>query len=193
MSRIAYAALGKRGSFARNGRYTTPTVEDLPAPVEAEDAAEKAYRAGYEDGQVSARADFEAQLKAERAERSAIELAFARFDADSARALRDRMLATVQALCEEAVLPLALDAEGLARRVEAAAAMLQRKQDQRIIHIHPDDLELVRDNLSQDLELVPDGSVERGGLRVETDDGGVEDGPQQWRRALAEIFDTCKP
>ncbi len=193
MSRIAYAALGKRGSFARNGRYTTPTVEDLPAPVEAEDAAEKAYRAGYEDGQVSARADFEAQLKAERAERSAIELAFARFDADSARALRDRMLTTVQALCEEAVLPLALDAEGLARRVEAAAAMLQRKQDQRIIHIHPDDLELVRDNLSQDLELVPDGSVERGGLRVETDDGGVEDGPQQWRRALAEIFDTCKP
>ena len=103
------------------------------------------------------------------------------------------MLATVQALCEEAVLPLALDAEGLARRVEAAAAMLQRKQDQRIIHIHPDDLELVRDNLSQNLELVPDGSVERGGLRVETDDGGVEDGPQQWRRALAEIFDTCKP
>ena len=193
MSRIAYAALGKRGSFARNGRYTTPTVEDLPAPVEAEDAAEKAYRAGYEDGQVSARADFEAQLKAERAERSAIELAFARFDADSGRVLRDRMLATVQALCEEAVLPLALDAEGLARRVEAAAAMLQRKQDQRIIHIHPDDLELVRDNLSQNLELVPDGSVERGGLRVETDDGGVEDGPQQWRRALAEIFDTCKP
>ena len=193
MSRIAYAALGKRGSFARNGRYTTPVVEDLPTPVEAEDAAEKAYRAGYEDGQVSARADFEAQLKAERAERSAIELAFARFDADSGRALRDRMLATVQALCEEAVLPLALDAEGLARRVEAAAAMLQRKQDQRIVHIHPDDLELVRDNLSQDLELVPDGSVERGGLRVETDDGGVEDGPQQWRRALAEIFDTCKP
>ena len=193
MSRIAYAALGKRGSFARNGRYTTPVVEDLPTPVEAEDAAEKAYRAGYEDGQVSARADFEAQLKAERAERSAIELAFARFDADSGRVLRDRMLATVQALCEEAVLPLALDAEGLARRVEAAAAMLQRKQDQRIIHIHPDDLELVRDNLSQNLELVPDGSVERGGLRVETDDGGVEDGPQQWRRALAEIFDTCKP
>lgn len=193
MSRIAYAALGKRGSFARNGRYTMPVAEDLSAPVEAEDAAEKAYRAGYEDGQVSARADFEAQLKAERAERSAIELAFARFDADSGRVLRDRMLATVQALCEEAVLPLALDPEGLARRVEAAAAMLQRKQDQRIIHIHPDDLELVRDNLSQDLELVPDGSVERGGLRVETDDGGVEDGPQQWRRALAEIFDTCKP
>lgn len=191
MSRIAYAALGKRGSFSRSSRYSQ-TGPDAGTPPAAEDAAEKAYGAGYEDGQLSARADFEAQLKAERAGRTAIELAFARFDADSARRLREGLLATVNALCEEAVLPLALDAEGLARRVEAAAAMLQRKHDQRIIHIHPDDLELVKNSVSGDLELVPDGSVERGGLRVETEDGGVEDGPQQWRRALAEIFDTCR-
>lgn len=191
MSRVAYAALGRRGSFARNSRYTASPGDAVPAP-QSEDAGEKAYAAGYEDGQISARADFDAQLKAERAGRSAIELAFARFDADSERQLRDGLLATVHALCEEAVLPLALDAEGLARRVEAAAAMLQRKHDQRIIHIHPDDLELVKGSVSGDLELVPDGSVERGGLRVETDDGGVEDGPQQWRRALAEIFDTCR-
>lgn len=191
MSRIAYAALGKRGSFARDDRYTKPQVQNVPADAVIEDAAEQAYRAGYEDGQVSARADCEARLQAERAARSAIELAFARFDAESERHLRDRMLATVRALCEEAVLPLALDTEGLARRVEAAAAMLQRKHDQRIIHIHPEDLKLVRDSVTGDLELVPDGSVERGGLRVETEDGGVEDGPQQWRRALAEIFDTC--
>ncbi|HAG38013.1 MAG TPA: hypothetical protein DCL34_14555 [Erythrobacter sp.] len=189
MSRIAYAALGRPGSFARDGRYAKPQVSE--EPVETEDVAEKAYRAGYEDGQLSARADFDAQLTAERAARSAIELAFARFDAESERQLRDRLLATVHALCEEAVLPLALDSEGLARRVEAAAAMLQRKHDQRIVHIHPEDLELVKASVPASLELVADGSVERGGLRVETDDGGVEDGPQQWRRALAEIFDSC--
>ena len=191
MSRIAYAALGRPGRFARDGRYAKPQVSE--EPVETEDVAEKAYRAGYEDGQLSARADFDAQLTAERAARSTIELAFARFDAESERQLRDRMLATVHALCEEAVLPLALDSEGLARRVEAAAAMLQRKHDQRIIHIHPEDLELVKASVPASLELVADGSVERGGLRVETDDGGVEDGPQQWRRALNEIFDTCRP
>lgn len=191
MSRVAYSALGRRGSFSRNSRFTTPEVPSAP-PVEVEDAAEKAYRAGYEDGQISARADFDAQLKAERAGRAAIELAFARFDAESERNLRDGLLATVHALCEEAVLPLALDAEGLVRRIDAAAAMLKRKHDRRVIHIHPDDLELVRDNVAADLELVPDGSVERGGLRVETEDGGVEDGPHQWRRALAEIFDPCR-
>lgn len=189
MSRIAYAALGRPGSFARDGRYAKPQVSE--EPVETEDVAEKAYRAGYEDGQLSARADFDAQLTAERAARSTIELAFARFDAESERQLRDRLLATVHALCEEAVLPLALDSEGLARRVEAAAAMLQRKHDQRIVHLHPEDLELVKASVPASLELVADGSVERGGLRVETDDGGVEDGPQQWRRALAEIFDSC--
>ena len=189
MSRIAYAALGRPGSFARDGRYAKPQVPD--EPVETEDVAEKAYRAGYAAGQLSARADFAAQLTAERAASSAIELAFARFDAESERQLRDSMLATVHALCEEAVLPLALDSEGLARRVEAAAAMLQRKHDQRIVHIHPEDLELVKASVPASLELVADGSVERGGLRVETADGGVEDGPQQWRRALAEIFDSC--
>ena len=138
-----------------------------------------------------ARADFDAQLMAERAGRATIELAFARFDSDSARLLRDRMPATVHALCEEAVLPLALDAEGLARRVEAAVAMLQRKHDGRVVHVHPEDLKLVDGLVQADLELVPDESVERGGLRVETDDGGVEDGPEQWGRALAEVFDTC--
>lgn len=191
MSRVAYSALGKRGNFSRDARYTRSEGGAPPAP-EAPDAAEHAYRAGYEDGQISARADFEAKLKAERTQRAAIEVAFARFDADSERQLREGMLATVHALCEDAVLPLALDSDGLVRRVEAAAAMFQRKHDQRIIHIHPDDLELVRDSVSGDLELVPDASVERGGLRVETEDGGVEDGPQQWRRALAEIFDTCR-
>ncbi|GMM93565.1 FliH/SctL family protein [Qipengyuania sp. MTN3-11] len=190
MSRIAYSALGKRGSFARDIRYSR-----LPDPADnhaaGEDAVEKAYRDGFQDGVVSARADCEAQAVAERAQRAAIELAFARFDTDSEQLLRERLLATVQALCEEAVVPLALDADGLARRIEAAAAMLQRKHDQRIVHIHPDDLDLVRQSLPDNLELLPDASVERGGLRIETDDGGVEDGPQQWRRSLAEAFDAC--
>ena len=96
MSRVAYAALGRRGSFSRDARYTAQPAGAAPAaPVE--DPAEKAYRAGYEDGQVSARADFEAALQAERAARGAIELAFARFDADSERHLRERILATVHA------------------------------------------------------------------------------------------------
>ena len=191
MSRVAYSALGRPGGFTPSAHYAPVVVEEAP-PV-AVDAAAEAYRSGFEDGQVSARADAEAQLARERAERNAIELAFARFDVESAQSLRELLRATVHALCDDAVLPLALDSKALAARIELAAAMLQRKHDQRIIHIHPDDLALVRDSVAPELELLPDASVERGGLRVETEDGGVEDGPQQWRRAIAEALDSCVP
>ncbi len=189
MSRVAYASLGRRGNFALDSRYTKPVLEAVP--LAEPDAVEEAYRTGYEAAQDALRAEYEAQIAAERAQRRAIELAFARFDEESARLLRDRITATVHTLCEEAVLPLALDTDGLTRRIEAAAAMLQRKHDQRLVHIHPDDLELVRDHVAKDIGLIADPSVERGALRVETEDGGVEDGPAQWRRALAEIFDSC--
>ena len=191
MSRISYSALGKPGGFTPSARYARVVVEE--AEPLAVDAAAEAYRSGFEDGQISAKADAEAQLARERAERATIELAFARFDLESAQMLRETLRATVHALCDDAVLPLALDCDALARRIELAAAMLQRKHDQRIIHIHPEDLALVRGSVPPELELLPDATIERGGLRVETDDGGVEDGPQQWRRAIAEAFDSCSP
>ena len=190
MSRIAYATIGKRGTFSRNARYTKP--QNAPVePIDTVDACEKAYRDGFEDGQVAARAAFDEQLASERAGRAAIELAFAQFDSDSEKLLRQRLLATVQALCEEAVLPLAFESEGLARRIDAAANMLTRKHDERRVHINTEDLELVQGKVQPDLVLVPDGNVERGGLRVETEDGGLEDDPKQWRRAIAEMFDSC--
>ncbi|MEO1969649.1 MAG: FliH/SctL family protein [Sphingomonadaceae bacterium] len=190
-TRIAYSALGKRGRFTASPRYSgQPVPQPEPVPV---DPATEAYGAGYEDGKLAAQAECEARLNQLQAEREAIELAFARFDADSALLLREGLRIAVHALCEEAVLPLALDHEGLARRIEAAAAMLQRKHDQRVISINPADLELVRGSVSPALELIADTSVARGALRVDTEDGGVEDGPEQWRRALAEAFETCAP
>ena len=125
------------------------------------------------------------------AAREAITLAFARFDEESAKQLRERLHQTVLALCEDAVLPLALDTEGLARRVEAAATLLQRKTDERVIHLHPTDHALILPQVDPSLTLVPDPAIERGALRIDTDDGGVEDGPAQWRQAVAEALAQC--
>ena len=151
----------------------------------------EAHARGCEEGRSAALAEVAAQRAEEDAARAAITLAFARFDEDSAKQLRERLRETVVALCEDAVLPLALDIEGLGRRVEAAAALLQRKTDERIVRLHPSDHALVLPLVDPALTLVPDPAIERGSLRIDTDDGGVEDGPAQWRQAIAEALAQC--
>ncbi len=171
------------GGFAAND--STP-----PGTGKADPVAD-AYARGREEGRSAAMAEFAAQRAEEDAARADITLAFARFDAESAKQLRERLRETVIALCEDAVLPLALDTQGLVRRVEAAAALLQRKTDERVVRLNPSDHALVLPQIDPNLTLLPDPSIERGGLRIDTDDGGVEDGPTQWRQAIAEALAQC--
>ncbi len=182
------------GTFSRDARFSAFQTPAANASDEAEaerDPVAEAYGRGFADGRAEAEARA-ARLEAERdAQRAAIELAFARFDAASAKDLRERLRQTVHALCEATVLPTALDATALAARIEKAAAMLQRAQDERRVLLHPEDIALVEGRLPADLTLVADPSVERGALRIETEDGGIEDGPAQWRRILGEAFREC--
>jgi len=61
------------------------------------------------------------------------------------------------------------------------------------IHLHPDDLAIVRDELDDDgrykgCRFIADGGVERGGCRVETPQGEVDATLQtRWHRVLATI------
>lgn len=193
MSRAALplAQLRGRGGFARDPRFSS-LLSAGPGATEAErDPVAEAYQRGFADGAAQAEARA-AEAEAERDRcRDAIELAFARFDEGSAADLRERLRQTVMALCEEAIMPHALDVDGLAVRIERATAMLHRAQDERRVRLHPDDLALVQHRLPADLKVEPDPGIERGGLRIETEDGGIEDGPAQWRRILAEAFREC--
>lgn len=186
--------LRERRGFTPNAAFHAgvgPTEASRMPAAPKGDPVSDAYERGREEGRQAAMAEFAAQRAEEDAAREAITLSFARFDADSAKLLRERLHETVRTLCEDAVLPLALDIDGLARRVEAAAALLQRKTDERIIRLHPSDHALVLPQIDPALTLVPDPAVERGGLRIDTDDGGVEDGPAQWRQAIAEALASC--
>lgn len=192
--RLPVDELRARRGFTRNAVYHAAFTPSEPAPLEGHgkpDPVAEALARGREEGRAAAMAEFAAQRAEEDAAREAITLAFARFDEDSAKALRERLRETVIALCEDAVLPLALDTQGLVRRVEAAAALLQRKTDERVIRLHPADHALVLPLVDAGLSLVPDPSIERGGLRIDTDDGGVEDGPGHWRQAIAEALGAC--
>ncbi len=160
-------------------------------PEEPEDPVGNAWAEGYARGMGNAQ-EAAAQIIAEReAAATRIELSLARLDAAMQADLKDRLRETVEALCEAAIAPAALDPDGLTRRVECAAAMLARVQDERVIRLHPEDLALIAARLPEDWHFEPDATLDRGAVRVEGATGGVEDGPAQWRAAITEALRQC--
>lgn len=191
----ALAALaGTGGGFRSDARFALAAPPEEPArpePIAIEDSIAIAWAEGYARGLEDARLEAaQAQTVAEEA-RAALTLSLARLDAELAESLRQRLQDTVVALCEQTLAPYALDPEALAARVARAVAMFARAEDERVIRLHPDDLALVSPRLSAEWTVIPDPALDRGALRVESQSGGIEDGPAQWRRALAEAFHAC--
>lgn len=185
---------GGRGAFSRDHRFARGTdMAELNVPQlpEAEDPVAVAWAEGHAAGLAEARAAHAAEMAAQDAARHRIELSLVRMNAEMIEQLQERLRETVLALCEDAIRPAAIDPAGLSRRVEAAAAMLARADDDRVIRLHPDDLALVCDGLPADWTFAPDPTLERGALRVEGAHGGIEDGPEQWRLALIEALKAC--
>ena len=188
MSSLPFAELAGRGGFARDARFAALLPASVAVP---ENPLTLAFTEGYAAGYAEAEAASAAFSEAEAAARETLQLSLARLDADLAETLRQRLFAAVEVLCETAIAPLALDTSLLAARVERAAAMLARADDERVLRLHPDDLALIAGQLPEGLPVLADPALERGGLRVETSNGGVEDGPEQWRRAIAEALSAC--
>ncbi|MBC2665953.1 flagellar biosynthesis protein [Novosphingobium flavum] len=196
MSSLLALTSGRGGNgpgFRHDARFAlVPAPADpAPAPTQIEDPVAIAWAEGYAHGSTQGRAEAEAAHAAESGARAALELALSKMDAEMAESLRQRLLDTVMALCEAALVPYAHDADVLAARIERAVAMFSRAEDERVIRLHPDDLALISEKLAADWKVVPDPALERGALRVETQTGGVEDGPAEWRRALSEAFHSC--
>ena len=187
MSDLALLALGEAAGFRCDPRFA-------PVPVQAGEGADplaRAWSEGHAAGLAEARAEAEARAAADAEARGQIELALARLDAEQTEELRQRLLATVEALCEATIAPLALDRAALTERVARAATMLARADDDKVLRLHPADLALVARNLPEGLQTIADPAIERGALRIESASGGVEDGPAHWRRAIAEALSLC--
>lgn len=188
MSSLPFAELAAGSGFVCDPRFAAATA--VPAE-EPDDPLARAWHDGYAAGFAEAAAAARTEAEAADAARARIEIALARLDADQAEQLRQKLFITVEALCETALAPLALDRDALVARVARAAAMLARADDERVLRLHPDDLALVKSHLPQGLEVQGDPALERGALRVESSNGGVEDGPAHWRRAIAEALAQC--
>ena len=185
---------GFRGDARFSFQPAAPEALPLPETLEERAAADplaEARAAGYAQGLADARAEAAEAERHDAAAREGLALAFARLDRSLEEELRLRLRDTVAALCEAALAPLALDEDALLRRIDRAAAMLARADDDKVLRLHPDDLKLVHARLAAEWTVQPDPALERGALRVETGSGGVEDGPCQWRQAIAEALHQC--
>jgi len=187
MSSLPWQGLRSSAGFSRDPRFAgqlSPADQPL-------DPLARAWAEGQAAGLAEARAEAEAARTREEEARQTIELALARLDTQQQEVLRQRLVETVSALCNAALAPLAIDPDLLAERASRAAAMLARADDAAVLRLHPDDIALIAHRLPAGLPVEPDPALERGNLRIEGLAGGVEDGPNQWRRALAEALGQC--
>jgi len=188
----ARGALAPAG-FRSDTRFSRDPVPPSPPEPEAEpvdpltEALEQGFAAGFAEAEAQARA----RADAADAARDGLSLAFARLDHVLEEELRQRLRDTVSALCEAAIAPLALDIDALERRIAIAVSMLARADDDRTLRLNPEDLALLAPRFAADWIVEPDPALPRGALRVETATGGVEDGPAQWRAAIAEALARC--
>ena len=161
------------------------------ATSDPEDSCKRAWDEGHAAGCTATQHAADAAAAAHAAARGRLELTLARLDTEQQELLRQRLFAAIEVLCAASLAPLQLDRDALAARVQRAAAMLARADDERVLRLNPGDIELIGDALPAGLEIRPDPALERGALRLETANGGVEDGPAHWRRAIAEALAQC--
>ncbi len=197
--------LAQPSSFRPDARFTAPPPGDqaeacapLPDPAapaapesEVGDPIAEAFGHGFAMGHEQAAHEARIHADTEAATYRKLTLAFSKLDEAREEELRLRLRDTVSALCESAIMPLAIEPDALLRRIGVAVAMLRRAEDERLIRLHPEDLRLVSPRLSAEWQVQPDTTLERGTVRIETATGGVEDGPANWRRAIAEALQRC--
>lgn len=187
MSSLPFAALAEGGGFRSDPRFAAGPGEAAASADPIAQAWADGHTAGFSEAQSAALANAEAEAAA----RGRIELTLVRLDAKLTEQLRQRLLATVEALCEAAIAPIALDEGALAARVARATAMLARADDEKVLRLHPEDLKLIGRQLPEGLEVQEDAALERGALRIETANGGIEDGPANWCHAIKAALTQC--
>lgn len=159
-----------------------PASESVPDIVDPGAAAlADAYARGLADGIAQAAVD----AAQERAALGQLSLSFSRLDAEAASAIGQHLTQAVAALCEQIIEPALIDRTILARRCSALAVQLGAGATSCALHLHPDDVALLAEDMVAGWTIRPRPDLPRGSLRLEGPDGVIADGPDEWRRAIA--------
>ncbi len=128
MSSLPFAALTGSGGFTCDPRFTAALAAP-PVPEQGEDPLALALAEAHAQGRAEALTEAEAAREEREAARGRIELSLARLDAELREQLRQRLYATVEALCEAAIAPLALVATAGCFATRNDVRILQGDQD----------------------------------------------------------------
>ena len=185
--------LAGSGGFRADPRYGGPPPRPDPRDEELaqrQRIESEAFARGFEEGRAAAMAEAGERAAREDAARDRLGNALARIGTDDMQRLFERLRDIALAVCSDTLAPLAMDAKALNRRIAACLALLGHAE-KRVLHLHPDDIGFLDDDLRGGLDIAPDPALERGAIRVETAEGGIEDGPASWRKAIAEALRSC--
>jgi len=192
MSSLPEGLFGQSGGGftpdARFGGLVAQRIGEGAGASAVEDPAEAAFAEGYGRGYQDAMAQANIQAEQDNAARGRLETVFERLTEAEELRLEQRLRETVLALCEHTLAPMTTDPDALTMRISKALSLLRRSEDQRVVRLHPDDLALIAERLPDTTKVDPDPTLARGELRIETVEGGLEDGPEQWRRILSEAL-----
>lgn len=183
------ALAARPAGFAPDARFTLARHVVAEPDAVAQTLHDKAeLEAAYAQGVADGRAAVAAELAERDQARAGLSLALARLDEQLGEELAGRLAQAVMGLCQATMAPYAVDPAMLQRRCIAAAGMVGEGVIDASLRLHPDDIDLLDRGFASTWHIVPDGALERGTLVFDMADGAVEDGPAQWRAALAEAL-----
>lgn len=168
------------GPFWSIAQGATVQCDRTPGP----NPADEAYAAGERAGRDAA----EQIIAQERAELNQLKLNVIALDESTREALSDQLRQTVLSLCDGLLETVAIEPDALESRCRKAAERLGSLNETLHLQINPLDLEILGAAPVQSWKVESDEALPRGTIRLFDRDGAVEDGPAQWRVAIAKAI-----
>ena len=156
-------------------------------PIRIHDAADlqaAAFAQGFEEG----RRAVEEMVAEERAAIAQLAASLEVLKPQPSQALAMLLSETVERLVRQIMGTVEIDRDTLLDRAQKAAELIGEEAGPMRMRLHPDDLELLS-NASIDTPLLADNSLLRGTIRLETDEGWIEDGPEARLERLRAALD----
>jgi flagellar assembly protein FliH len=150
----------------------------------ASDLQAAAFAQGFEEG----RRAVEEMVAGERAGIVQLAASLEVLKPQPSQALAMLLSETIERLVRQIMGTVSIDRETLLERAKKAAELIGDEAGPMRLRLHPDDLELLAD-ASIDTPLVADHGLPRGTIRLETDEGWIEDGPEARLERLRAALD----